>query len=218
MKKTTLDSGKIHRCSRGSAMRLAIAGMPQFFTEQSKITNSKHSSGFMYMKSLSIGLIGSFVLALSAWAGTPTLEGIVKDASGRPIKGADVRIEGKNGNQVVKTDATGHYISNGLAAGVYKVSLVVNGVIKASILSAKTQSSKPTELNFDLTAKTAPVKKHTHMVWVAGETGTHIGTGRWVEVDDNGNPVNDAGVNSVEKLSGSAIKPSRQGHAVSPSQ
>jgi hypothetical protein len=138
-------------------------------------------------------------------AGTSALEGVVKDPAGHPIKGADVRIEAKNFSKIVKTDASGHYISDGLAAATYKVTLVVNGSVKASIMNAKTQLGKPTQLNFDLTAKTAPVKKHTHMVYVAPDTGTLIGGGRWVEVDDNGNPVNNTGASSVEKMSGNAV-------------
>jgi Carboxypeptidase regulatory-like domain len=160
----------------------------------------------MFSKSLGISLIGSFVLAFNAWAGPPALEGVVKDPAGHPIKGADVRIEAGNFSKIVKTDAAGHYISDGLAIGTYKVTLVVNGSVKASILNAKTQSGKPTQLNFDLTAKMAPVKKHTHMVYVPQETGTLIGGGRWVEVDDNGNPVNNSGMNSVDKTSGSALQ------------
>jgi hypothetical protein len=158
----------------------------------------------MFLKSLGIGLIGLFVLAFSAWAETPALEGVVKDPAGRPIKGADVRIEAKNFSKIVKTDASGHYISDGLAAATYKVTLVVNGSVKASIMNAKTQLGKPTQLNFDLTAKMAPVKKHTHMVYVAPDTGTLIGGGRWVEVDDNGNPVNST-TSNVDKMSGSAV-------------
>ncbi len=162
--------------------------------------NNRHSSGVIYMKSLSIGLVGLFALAFSAQAGTPTLEGIVKDANGRPLKGADVRIEAKNFSKVVKTDGSGHYISDGLAVGTYKVTLVVNGSVKASILNAKTQLGKPTQLNFDLTGKTAPAQKHTHMVWVPPDTGTLIGGGRWVEVDDRGNVVNDVGANNVQRV------------------
>jgi hypothetical protein len=158
----------------------------------------------MFLKSLGIGLIGLFVLAFSAWAGTPALEGVVKDPAGRPIKGADVRIEAKNFSKIVKTDASGHYISDGLAVATYKVTLVVNGSVKASIMNAKTQLGKPTQLNFDLTAKMAPVKKHTHMVYVAPDTGTLIGGGRWVEVDDNGNPVNST-TSNVDKMSGNAV-------------
>jgi len=138
----------------------------------------------MLFKSLGNGLIGLFVLAFSAKAGTSGLEGFVRDASGRPIKGADVRIEAKNFSKIFKTDDAGCYIAEGLAVGFYKVTLVVNGSIKATILNAKTQSSKPTKLNFDL-----PVEKH--MIWIAGETGTWIGTGRWLTVDGNGNLVDD---------------------------
>ncbi len=172
----------------------------------------------MFLKSLGIALIGLFVLAFSASAGTPALEGIVKDPAGRPIKGADVRIEAKNFAKIVKTDASGHYISDGLLVATYKVTLVVNGSVKASIMNAKTQLGKPTQLNFDLTAKMAPVSKHTHMVYVAPDTGTLIGGGRWVEVDDNGNPVNNTGTgaSSVEKMKGSAlsnISSSRGGNA-----
>ena len=59
--------------------------------------------------------------------GTSALVGIVKDPPGRPFKGADVRIETRSFAKVVKTDASGHYISSGLAVGTYKVTLVVNG-------------------------------------------------------------------------------------------
>ena len=69
-------------------------------------------------------LISLVLMSGNAWAGTPVLEGFVKDATGRPIRGGDVRIEAKNFSKIVKTDANGHYISNGLAASTYKVTLV----------------------------------------------------------------------------------------------
>jgi hypothetical protein len=165
----------------------------------------------MLFKSLSIGLVGSFIFAFSSWAGTSALEGVVKDPGGRPIKGATVQIEAKNGtkfSKTVKTDSNGHYISDSLAVGTYKVTLVVNGSVKASIVNATTKSGGPTQLNFDMTSKTASAKTHgkTHRVWVPADTGTHIGNGTWVEVDENGVPVNDAGgVNRVEKMSGNAL-------------
>ena len=161
----------------------------------------------MLLKSLGISFVGLFVLTFSAWAGTSALEGVVKDPGGQPIKGATVQIEAKNGtkfSKIVKTDSNGHYISDSLAVGTYKVTLVVNGSVKASIVNAKTKPGSPTQLNFDLTSKTASVK--THRVWVPADTGTHIGNGTWVEVDENGVPVNGAkGVNNVEKLSGNAL-------------
>ena len=154
----------------------------------------------MFPKSCSISFVGLFLLAFSASAGTSIFDGVVKDPAGHPVKGADVRIEATNGSnfsRIVKTDATGHYTSDGLPVGIYKVSVVVNGTVKASILNASTQSGKHTQLNFELTPKTKVVK--THKVWIAADTGTHIGGGQWIDVDDNGNPVNNNGVSSVEK-------------------
>src|SRR5258707_11016051 len=107
----------------------------------------------MFIKSLEIGLVGFFLCAANAWAGPASIQGIVKDAQGKPIKNADVRIESKDGKQVfntVKTDSQGRYISQGLQPGVYRVSLVVNGTVKAAISNTKTKSNQATQLNFDL--------------------------------------------------------------------
>ena len=109
----------------------------------------------MLPKSLILTLAGVFLVTFSVFAGTSVLEGVVKDATGRPIKGADVRIETKNFSKILKTDANGHYITDSLAVGTYRVVLVVNGQVKASILDAKTQVGKPTQLNFDLSGKRA---------------------------------------------------------------
>ncbi len=160
----------------------------------------------MLPKSLVLSFVGSLLVTFTGWAaGTSALEGIVKDPTGRPIKGADVRIEAKNSSKIVKTDANGHYVADGLVVGTYKVTLVVNGQVKASILEAKTQLNKATQLNFGLTGKTASAKKHTHMVWVPPDLSTHIG-GRWVEVDENGNIVDNTGFNNVEKTRGPAVQ------------
>jgi hypothetical protein len=134
-------------------------------------------------------------------------DGVVKDPAGHPVKGADVRIEATNGSsfsRVVKTDAIGHYTCDGLAVGIYKVTVVVNGAVKASVPNASAQYGKPTQLNFELNPKGTKVVK-THRVWVAADIGTHIGNGTWVDVDDNGNIVspsgaNNSGASSVDKL------------------
>lgn len=145
----------------------------------------------MFTKSLQISLIGFVFSVATAWAGSSAIQGVVKDAKGQTIKNADVRIESKDGRQkfnTVKTDAKGRYISEGLPVGVYRVTLLVNGAVKASITNTKTKENQTTLLNFDLTAvstskATAEQKKGKHMVWVPATTGTHIG-GRWVEVPD----------------------------------
>ena len=145
----------------------------------------------MFIKSLRIGLIGFVLSVATAWAGPSAIQGVVKDAKGQPIKGADVRVESKNGKQqfnTVKTDAKGRYISEGLPMGIYRVTLVVNGAVKASITNTNTKADQTTQLNFDLkpvpAAQTsAGQKKGKHMVWMPPTTGSHTG-GRWVEVDD----------------------------------
>jgi hypothetical protein len=145
----------------------------------------------MFIKSLQIGLMGFLLCAASAWAGPASIQGIVKDAQGKPIKGADVRVESKDGKQLfntVKTDTKGRYTSQGLQPGVYRVSLVVNGAVKAAIGNTKTTSDQATQLNFDLKPvaagqASAEQKKGKHMVWMPPSTGSHTG-GRWVEVTD----------------------------------
>jgi hypothetical protein len=142
------------------------------------------------MKSLRVGFVGLVLSVATAWAGPSAIQGVVKDAKGQAIKGADVRIESRDGKtllKTVKTDGSGRYVSDGLAAGVYRVTLVVNGATKASITNTQTKADQRTQLNFDLkpvsaSQASAPAKKGKHMVWVPSTTGSHIG-GRWVEVD-----------------------------------
>ena len=159
----------------------------------------------MLPKSLILSFIGLLVVTFTARAGLSVLEGFVKDPSGRPIKGADIRIEAKSSSKNVKTDANGHYVADGLIVGTYKVTLLVNGQVKASILDAKTQLNKPTQLNFGLTGKTASAKGRTHMVWVPPDLSTHIG-GRWVEVDESGNVVNNIASDNAERVQGPSVQ------------
>jgi TolB-like protein/tRNA A-37 threonylcarbamoyl transferase component Bud32 len=123
--------------------------------------------------------------------GPGSIQGFVKAAKGEPIKGADVRIESRDGKQVfstVKTDAKGRYVTEGLQPGVYRVTLLVNGATKASIMNTQTKANQPTQLNFDLKPASQAdnnAKREKRMVWVPARTGSHIG-GNWVEVDDTG--------------------------------
>jgi TolB-like protein/tRNA A-37 threonylcarbamoyl transferase component Bud32 len=123
--------------------------------------------------------------------GPASIQGFVKDAKGEPIKGAGLRIESRDGKQVlstVTTDPKGRYISQGLQPGVYRVTLLVNGASKASIMNTQTKANQPTQLNFELKPTSQPgniARGGKHMVWVPARTGSHIG-GNWVEVDDSG--------------------------------
>src|SRR6266702_8082134 len=124
----------------------------------------------MFTKSLRLGFVGLVLSVATAWAGPSAIQGVVNDAKGQVIKGADVRIESKDGSKLfktVKTDANGRYVSDGLAAGMYRVTLVVNGAVKASINNTKIELGEPTQLNFDLKSNSAsqasaPAKKGTH--------------------------------------------------------
>jgi hypothetical protein len=165
----------------------------------------------MFTKSLRIGLIGLVVSVATAWAGPSAIQGVVKDAKGQAIKGADVRIASKDDKQqfnTVKTDAKGRYISEGLPVGVYRVTLIVNGAVKASITNTKTKADQTTQLNFDLkpvpaAQANAGQKKGKHMVWMPPTTGSHTG-GRWIEVDDNGST--DPGALNVQKANAEQLQ------------
>ena len=164
----------------------------------------------MFTKSLRIGLIGFVLSVATVWAGGSAIQGVVKDAKGQPIRGADVRFESKDGKQnfkPVKTDAKGRYISESLPVGMYRVTLVVNGAVKGSIANTKTKADQTTVLNFDLnpvpaSKATGEQKKGKHMVWVPSGTGTHIG-GRWVEVPDG---ATEPGALNVQRASGEQLQ------------
>ncbi len=134
--------------------------------------------------------------------GPASIQGFVKDAKGEPIKGADVRIESRDGKQVfstVKTDPKGRYISQRLQPGVYRVTLLVDSAVKASIMNTQTKANQPTQLNFDFkpTSQASNIAKGgKRMVWVPSRTGSHIG-GNWVEVDDSGKAHSGSNIQTV---------------------
>src|ERR1041385_3725504 len=106
----------------------------------------------MFIKSLQVGLMTFFLCAVAAWAGPASIQGVVKDAKGQPIKGADVRVESKDGKKIfnkVKTEPRGRYVSQVLHPGVYGFSLAVNGSVKAAISNTTAQPDQATQLNFD---------------------------------------------------------------------
>ena len=117
-----------------------------------------------------------------------TLSGIVKDAKGQPLQGAEVRIVGSDPSKVGKihTDAHGRYSYPGLETGTYSVTLLVNGAVNASIANVKAHGGEVQNLNFELQsgAMAKPFTKGKHYAWVPLQTGTHLG--QWMEVEDDG--------------------------------
>lgn len=144
----------------------------------------------MFMKSILIAFIGVMLFVVSASAASSVLQGIVKDAKGHPIQGADIRLETTNTGRLlttVKTNINGRYSLQGLAAGNYRVTVVVNGAVKGSINNATLEPGESTHLNFELkqTRASVTVTKGKHRVWMPPFTGSRL-PGRWVEVDDSG--------------------------------
>src|SRR5256886_13136379 len=99
----------------------------------------------MLIKSIWIGFIGVMLFVASASAASSLLQGIVEDAKGHPIQGADIRIEATNTGRLlttVKTDVYGRYTLQDLVAGNYRVTLLANGAGKASINNTKLELGK----------------------------------------------------------------------------
>jgi len=173
----------------------------------------------MFIKSIWIGFIGVTLFIASASAADPGLQGIVKDVRGHPIQGADIRIEAtKTGGLLttVKTNANGRYSLEGLAAGDYRVTLVVNGAVKASINNTTLEPGESTHLNFELkqTRAYVTVTKGKHRVWVPAFTGSRL-PGRWVEVDDSGSwSAENATANHIVRVSGEEL--AREVHNFNP--
>ena len=172
----------------------------------------------MFIKSIWIGFIGVTLFVASASAAGPGLQGIVKDAKGHPIQGADIRIEATNTGGLlttVKTNENGRYSLEGLAPGKYRVTLVVNGAVKASINNTTLEPGESTQLNFELkqTRASVTVTKGKHWVWIPAFTGSRL-PGHWVEVVDGGGSAAAAPANHVVRVSAEEIQ--REVHTYNP--
>lgn len=134
---------------------------------------------------------GRFVLSIAilfagGWALAQTLqprsvEVDVKGLDGKPVNGAEVRIErAKAGALSAKTDQKGRYVFKNLPVGPYKVTALVNKVptAPANVIAL---SEAPVRVEFNLQAIAAG--KEPKQWAFLRETGSHIG-GRWVEVDE----------------------------------
>jgi hypothetical protein len=133
-------------------------------------------------------VFASFCLMLTARAGETGLRGIVKDSKDQPIQGAEIRIQGSDANRIgkVHTKANGQYLYSELEAGTYSVTLLIDGVTKASISNVGTRAGETQTLNFEILkgSRVTPFAPGKHYVWVPEQTGSHLGA--WVEVEGEG--------------------------------
>jgi hypothetical protein len=124
-------------------------------------------------------LTGAFGIAPTALAQIASLQGGVMGTDGRPLQGAEVRIEptGKLSPPITTTTGSnGRYLFAALPAGVYKLSIVADGAVKFSV-DIKMRGEKA-RLDFDLSPSAR--KKIRNYVWVLGRTGSNL-PGRWAE-------------------------------------
>ena len=171
----------------------------------------------MFIKSIWIGFIGVMLFVASASAASSVLQGIVKDAKGHPIQGADIRIEATNTGRLlttVKTNVNGRYTLGGVVAGNYRVTLVVHGAVKASINNTTLELGESTQLNFELkqTRASGTVTKGKHWVWVEAFTGSRL-PGRWMEVGDSNTWAAEAPVNHIVRVSAEELQREALGRA-----
>lgn len=133
-------------------------------------------------------VFASLCLMLRVQAGEAGLSGIVKDSKGQPVQGAEIRIQGSDANRIGKihTTANGRYNYPELEAGLYSVSLVVDGVTKASISNVRTKAGETQTLNFEVLkgSRVTPFAPGKHYVWIPSTTGSHLGY--WAEVEGDG--------------------------------
>lgn len=90
--------------------------------------------------------------AVSGWAQTAAIEGVVKGPDGKLLQGAQMKIERLDvkGNYTVKTDKRGHYFYGGLPGGSYKVSVLLDGKERDFQNGVPIKIGETQNLNFDL--------------------------------------------------------------------
>ena len=160
----------------------------------------------MFIRSMVIALLclglGSIASARAEGLG---IKGQVKGTDGKPLAGAEVRAQRADGKGSVlstKTDSKGEYSFRSLDVAPYAITTVINKK-PVQVASIRTRQGAWVRADFDLGAtasKGAPKRKR--MVWVAGETGTHIGSGHWETIEDSNTGV---GASAVQRVDGAAL-------------
>jgi tetratricopeptide (TPR) repeat protein len=95
--------------------------------------------------------------AVSGWAQTAAIEGVVKGPDGKLLQGAVMKIDRLDvkGNYTVKTDKKGHYFYGGLPGGSYKVAVVVDGKEMDSMNGVPIKIGDVARQDFDLSKSAA---------------------------------------------------------------
>ena len=130
--------------------------------------------------------IGSILLAFglmaaNASAQNSSIRGSVKNMDGKPLVGAQVKIERTDAKaRAINTnaDAKGNYVANGLPVGTFKVTAYSKTNAKEiGGITSKSGSAVTVDVNLSVKSNN---KLEKHYVWVKSENGSEIG-GRWEE-------------------------------------
>jgi hypothetical protein len=124
-------------------------------------------------------LLAFGLMAASASAQNCSVRGLVKGMDGKPLTGAQVKIERTDAKaRAINTnaDTKGNYVVNGLPVGTFKVT----GYGKTNAkeiggITTKDGSSVTVDLNLSVKSNN---KLEKHYVWVKSENGSEI-SGRW---------------------------------------
>ncbi len=111
-------------------------------------------------------------------AAPATLQGSVRDAKARPVAGATVYLQVKDGRATLtaRSDAAGSYRFSGLLEGIYTLRVEAKGYIPASIGSCVIRPKESKQLDLTLVAGGAPEFFDEPQFTVAGVTdGTNLG-------------------------------------------
>lgn len=143
---------------------------------------------FIHLPRIGLILLAFGLMAASASAQNCSIRGLVKDMDGKPLVGAQVKIErtdAKTRAININADAKGNYVANGLPVGTFKVTAYskTNG---KEIGGITTKSGSPITVDINLSLKSNN-KLEKHYVRVKSETGSEMGD-RWVE-DSKAGPI-----------------------------
>ena len=147
-------------------------------------------------------VLSSLLFAASAFAQKSSIEGTASEVNGKPLKNAEVRIQKEKEKSVVatvKTDAKGHFVAAGLAAGIYTVMVVQNGTVKWSAAHVKTGNGQAVHLNLGehsaVAVTAANSRPKTRAVWIPAQTGSRL-SGHWED-----EPIRGPGADNVDTMS-----------------
>lgn len=94
----------------------------------------------------------TLLFAASCFAQTVAIEGTVIGDDGKPLQGAEIKIDRIDikGNWKTKTDKKGHYFYGGLQGGSYKITVEVDKVARDTMTIPRTKYGDPNQADFNL--------------------------------------------------------------------